>query len=159
MAVGADGSLYIADSVSRRILRVGSDGILTVVAGMTSPGFSGDGGPAIQAQLDTPQGVALGLDGSLYIGDSFNNRIRRVGLEGIITTVAGNGTFGYSGDGGPATAASLRSPYHVAVGPDGSLFFADSGNAPHPPGRAAAAGVLSRRQCHLRRGRQRGLCL
>jgi RHS repeat-associated protein len=128
IAVGSDGSLYSADSGSRRILRVGPDGILTVVAGTGDPGFSGDGGPATQAQLNAPYGVAVGPDGSLYIGDQVNDRIRRVGPDGIITTVAGNGTHGYSGDSGPATQASLSSPAHVAVGPDGSLFFADSSN-------------------------------
>ncbi|MDP2673555.1 MAG: RHS repeat-associated core domain-containing protein [Dehalococcoidia bacterium] len=129
VAVGADGSLYIADYDNLRIRRVGTDGIITTVAGNGSNGFSGDGGPATQAALWLPNGVAVGADGSLYIADSFNHRIRRVGTDGIISTVAGNGTNGFSGDGGPATQAALWFPHDVAVGADGSLYIADNGNS------------------------------
>src|SRR5207249_4727801 len=92
--------------------------------------FSGDGGPATQAGVD-PIGVALGPDGSLYIADLTNHRIRRVAPDGIITTAAGVSIFngsGFSGDGGPATHAELSFPQGVAVGPDGSVYIADSGN-------------------------------
>ena len=129
IAVGPDGSLYIADSYNHRIRRVGPDGIITTVAGTDVPGFGGDGGPATQATLDYPQGIAVGPDGSLYIADSGNNRIRRVGPDGIITTVAGtDGSQGFGGDGGPATQARLAGPWGIAFGPDGSLYIADSGN-------------------------------
>ena len=128
VAVGGDGSLYIADTNSSRIRRVGADGIITTVAGTGTHGSSGDGGPATQASLTHPFGVAVGGDGSLYIADSGNHRIRRVGADDIITTVAGNATGGYSGYGGPATQASLYNPYGVAVGGDGSLYFADGSN-------------------------------
>ena len=128
LAVGPDGSLYIADSWNVRIRRVGPDGIITTVAGPGVCGFSGDGGPATQASLNNAQGVAVGPDGSLYIADTSNNRIRRIGPDGIITTVAGEGNGGLSGNGGPATQARLYNPSGVAVGPDGSLYIADSTN-------------------------------
>jgi RHS repeat-associated protein len=125
-AFGPDGSMYIADSVNNRIRRVGPDGIITTVAGTGAYGYSGDGGPATGAKLYSPFGVALGPDGRLYIADYDNSRIRRVGPDGVITTFAGTGTAGISGDGGPATGASLYSPNSVALGPDGSLFISDS---------------------------------
>jgi len=123
VAVAPDGSLYIADSVNRRIRRVGPDGIITTVVGTGVSGYSGDGGPATQATLDLPSGVAVASDGSLYIADQYNFRVRRVGPDGLITTVAGNGLEGSSGDGGPATQASLYLPSSVAVGPDGSVYI------------------------------------
>ncbi|HVF63172.1 MAG TPA: RHS repeat-associated core domain-containing protein [Casimicrobiaceae bacterium] len=126
VAVGPDGSLYLTDDGNNRIRRVGPNGVITTVAGNGVAGFSGDGGPAVNASLRSPAGVALAPDGSLYIAD--NNRIRRVGLDGIINTVAGNGVLGFSGDGGPAPQASLRNPSGVAVGPDGSLYFSDEDN-------------------------------
>jgi RHS repeat-associated protein len=128
VTVGPDGSLYIADTNNNRIRRVGSDGIITTVVGTGVSGFSGDGGPAIAAELNRPTGVAVGSDSSLYIADTNNNVIRRIGADGIITTVAGTGVWGFSGDGGPATAAQLRSASGVAMGPDGSLYIADTGN-------------------------------
>jgi len=129
VAVGLDGSLYITDSINDRVRRVGTDGIITTVAGSDAlSGPIGDGGPAVQARLDYPRAIAIGPDSSLYIGELFRPRIRRVGSDGIITTVAGNGTRGYSGDGGPATQAQLNLPYGVAVGADGSLYIADSSN-------------------------------
>jgi len=127
VTVGPDGSLYIADGFSGRIRRVGPDGIITTVAGGTGTmGESGDGGPATLAWLNLPYDVTVGPDGSLYIADAQDLRIRRVGPDGIITTVAGTGTYGESGDGGPATQARLSEPYGVTVGPDGSLYIADS---------------------------------
>jgi len=122
LAVGPDGSFYIADT--GRVRRVGGNGIITTIAGTGSPGFNGDGGPATAAQISEARGVAVGGDGSIYIADFTNGRIRKVGPNGIITTVAGNGSFGFSGDGGPATQAQL-SPLHVAVGPDGSVYVAN----------------------------------
>ncbi len=125
-AVGPDGTLYIADSGNNRVRRVGTDGIITSVAGNGTQGFGGDGGPASNASLNNPQDIAIGPDGSLYIADTGNNRVRRVRPDGTITTVAGNGTQGFSGDGGPATAAALNQPTSIAVGPDGSLYIAVS---------------------------------
>jgi len=128
LAVGADGSLYIADTENLRVRKVDPSGIITTVAGDGHYGYSGDGGPTTQASLAYPMAVAVGADGSLYIADLDSCRIRRVDLAGIITTVAGNGDSGYSGDGGPATEASLQAPCSVAVGADGSLYIADSQN-------------------------------
>lgn len=124
LAVAPDGTLYIATALHHVIRRVGQDGIITTVAGTGARGYSGDDGPATQAKLNRPQGVAVGPDGSLYIADMDNYRVRRVGPDGVITTVAGDGTFGASGDGGPAVRAQLHWPTDVAVGPDGSLYIA-----------------------------------
>jgi sugar lactone lactonase YvrE len=130
-----DGSLFIADNTNGRIRRVGSDGIITTVAGIGNDyHVRGDGGPATAATLNSPRGIAFGPDGSLYIADPGHYRVRRVGPDGIITTVAGTGVPTYdshnqiisNGDGGPATAALLSYPLSVAVGPDGSLYIADS---------------------------------
>lgn len=124
IALGADGSLFIAEPGSNRVRRVGPDGIISTVAGNGLYGFGGDGVPATETRLAEPRGIAVGPDGSLYIADAFNHRIRRVGPDGIITTVAGNGIGNnYNGDGGPATAAEVGGPFDVAVGPDGSLFI------------------------------------
>jgi RHS repeat-associated protein len=128
IAVGPDGSLYIADRSNNRIRRIGPDGIITTVAGIGESGFTGDGDPAIQAELNDPDNVAVGPDGSLYIADRDNNRVRRVGPEGIIATIAGNGIESFGGDGGSATQASLGAPSGVAVAPDGSIYIGDRNN-------------------------------
>ena len=129
VAVGPDGSIYIADRSNHCIRRVGPEGVITTVAGTHSlygGGYSGDGGLATEARLNRPSGVAVGPAGGIYIADHFNNRIRFFWLDGIITTVAGNGGFGYSGDGGPATVAQLAEPYKVAVGANGAIYIPDS---------------------------------
>ena len=127
--VGSDGSLYIVDGLNYRIRRVTPDGIMGTFAGTGNAGYSGDGGPARLADLGYPTDIALGPDGSLYISDSDNHCVRKVSPEGIITTVAGNGSAGYSGDGGPATQAQLDWPDGIAVAPDGSLYIADMSNS------------------------------
>jgi RHS repeat-associated protein len=126
LAAAPDGSLYIADAIAARIRRVDREGIITTVAGTGSAGFSGDGGLATQAQLNSPRDVAVGLDGSLYIADTGNRRIRRIAPDQIITTIAGSGEEGSTGDWGPATRARFFSPQAVAVAPDGSVYVADS---------------------------------
>ncbi len=131
VALDAAGSLYIA--TLRRIHKVSADGIITTVAGNGEDGFSGDGGPATSATFDTISGVAVDTSGNLYIADSHNQRIRKVGLDGIITTVAGSGDTGYfnggfSGDNGPATSALLSQPADVAVDAAGNLYIADEQN-------------------------------
>jgi RHS repeat-associated protein len=129
-----DGSLYISNVGRPRISRVTPDGIITTVAGTGSlcvPASNptcGEGQPATSAPLRFPIGMALGPDGSLYIADQNNSRVRRVTPAGIMTTVAGTGTDGYNGDGIPATTAKLNQPRDVAVGPDGSLYIADMVN-------------------------------
>ncbi len=100
-------------------------GIITTIAGNGRPGFSGDGGPAIQATLNNPYGLAVNAAGALYIADMFNERVRRVGQNGLIATVAGKGTFGSEGDEGIAAQASLNSPTGVAVDAQGNLYIAD----------------------------------
>jgi RHS repeat-associated protein len=125
IALGPDNSLYISDGAAPRIRKVGPDGIISTIAGTGTPGFSGDGGPGRLARLDSPLGVTVGPDGAVYIADLGNRRVRKVGPDGIISTVAGNGAFSTSGDGGPATLAGIRDPRGVAVGRDGSLYVVD----------------------------------
>ena len=132
LTVDAAGNIFIADSQNHRIRKVTPGGIITTVAG-SSPlpgpgGFSGDGGPAVNAQLNYPVDVAVDRTGNLYIADYENQRIRRVSPDGIISTIAGNGTGGYSGDGGPATTASLCYPSALAVDGAGNIYVADSCN-------------------------------
>ncbi|OKH98947.1 hypothetical protein A6A06_25420 [Streptomyces sp. CB02923] len=128
LSVGRDGSLYIADDYNHRIRKVTPDGIITTVAGDGTEGFGGDGGPATGASLNFPHAVAVGRSGQLYIADRYNHRVREVAPDGVITTVAGAGRAGFSGDGGAATRAALHLPQCVAVGDDGTLYVTDYGN-------------------------------
>ncbi|WP_247233359.1 MopE-related protein, partial [Telluribacter sp. SYSU D00476] len=130
VAVDAAGNLYIADQHNQRIRRVSaSNGTISTVAGTGVFEYSGDGGPATSARINNPSGVAVDAAGNLYIADFGNQRIRRVSAsDGTISTVAGTGTQGYSGDGGPATSASFRYPYGVAVDAAGNLYIADRDN-------------------------------
>ena len=130
LAVDSAGDLFIADSgnnVIREVVKATGD--IITVAGNGTAGYSGDGGPATAAELNDPNGVAVDSAGDLFIADTDNNVIREVvKATGDIITVAGNGTAGYSGDGGPATAAELNGPVGVAVDSAGDLFIADNGN-------------------------------
>ncbi|MXZ34666.1 MAG: hypothetical protein F4Z21_05275, partial [Acidobacteria bacterium] len=128
MAVDGSGNLFIADSGNHRIRRVDPSGIITTVAGREERGFSGDGGPAIQAGFDYPLDVVVDSAGNLFIADSGNHSIRRVGPSGAISTIAGSRKQGFGGDGDPAVTAQLRGPAGVAVDSAGNLFIADSGN-------------------------------
>jgi RHS repeat-associated protein len=178
VAVGPDGSLYIAEQGSQRVRRVAPTGLISTFAGNGNVGNFGDGGPATSASFSTIQDVAVASDGSVYIADIGNHNIRRVRPDGVITTyisglqpfgialgpdgslyatkqstvirvalngvqsvVAGTGTAGYSGDGGPATAATLNTPYDVAVGSDGSLYISERGN--HVIRRVGPDGVIT----------------
>ncbi|MDE3104021.1 MAG: Ig-like domain repeat protein [Acidobacteriota bacterium] len=127
----AAGNLYVAESAAHRVRRFDPTGNVTTIAGNGTQGVAGDGGAATAAELDTPQGLALDPAGStLYIADTHNQRIRALNLStGIMTTVAGNGSPGFSGDGGPATAASLAAPVALAISAGGKLAVADSGNS------------------------------
>jgi sugar lactone lactonase YvrE len=129
VAADASGNLFIADNLNSCIRKVNTNGIITTVAGNGTWGYSGDGGAATNAQLHFPYGVAVDASGNLFIADTSNHRIRMVSTNGIITTVAGNGTGGYSGDGGAATNANLHAPYRVAVDTSGNLFIADYFNS------------------------------
>lgn len=131
-----DGALYVADWGNHAIRRIDLvSGEVSTVAGTGSYGFSGDGGPATEAQLFSPTGLAFAEDGTMYVADSSNHLIRRVKPDGIIDTVAGTVPVdgvpqpGYGGDGGPALAAHLKSPYGVAVAPDGKVWIADTLNS------------------------------
>jgi uncharacterized protein YjiK len=141
VAVDAAGNLYIADAGNSRVRKVSTSGTITTVAGSGTYGFSGDGGPATNAALSSPQGVALDAAGNLYIADAHNSRVRKVSTSGTITTVAGNGTFGFSGDGGPATDAGLNSPVGVTVDAAGNLYIADSGN--HRVRKVSTSGTIT----------------
>jgi sugar lactone lactonase YvrE len=130
LAVDASGNIYIADTFSNRIRMVTrSTGIITTVAGDGTEGYKGDGGQATSAGLFLPIGVAVDASGNIYIADTFSNRIRMVTRStGIITTVAGDGTQGYKGDGGQATSAGLFAPRSVALDTSGNIYIADSSN-------------------------------
>jgi sugar lactone lactonase YvrE len=128
IAMDALTNLFIADSLNHRIRKVSADGVITTVAGNGSATFSGDGGPATNASLYRPSGLAVNADGSIFLADTSNNRVRRLGTNGIITTVAGTGVASYSGDRGPATNATLRTPGSVAVDASGNLLISDTAN-------------------------------
>jgi hypothetical protein len=125
VAVQPDGGYLIADVDNNRIRRVAPDGTITTVAG---GGAGGDGGPATAAQLAKPSGVTLTADGGYLIADTYDHRVRKVDASGTITTVAGTGAAGLTGDGGPATSATLNRPIRVAVEPDGGFVIADELN-------------------------------
>jgi sugar lactone lactonase YvrE len=126
VAVDPSGNIYMADASGNRIDKI-SNGVFTTVAGIGTPGFSGDGGPATAAQLNGPSAVAIDAAGSLYISDQLNQRIRKVS-NGMITTVAGNGEEDYNGDNKSATDATLCYPNSIAADASGSFYFIDSCN-------------------------------
>jgi len=128
VAVDKTGSLFITDARNFCIRKVDREGVIATVAGTGAAGFSGDGEVATSAKLNEPSGVAVDTTGNLYIADSINHRIRKVDKDGTITTVAGVGTAGYSGDGGLAMFANLSYPTGLAVDESGDVFIADSGN-------------------------------
>ncbi|WP_459873478.1 NHL domain-containing protein [Endothiovibrio diazotrophicus] len=127
LAMAADGSVYLTDG--NRVRQISTDGIIHTIAGSEEAGYSGDGAAASNALLNQPQGLAVALDGSLYIADTSNACIRRIGSDGIITTVSGVcGSRGYSGEGEPATTSLLSWPWNIAFGSDGLLYISDSNN-------------------------------
>jgi RHS repeat-associated protein len=133
LAVGPEGSIYVAE-IGGRIRRLDpaptaqdphAVNVVTIAGTTSGSGFNGDNIPALQANLDVTTGIAVGADGSVYVADQVQNRVRRISPDGIITTLAGTGVAGYSGDGGSATLAQLNNPGGVAVGPDGSVYISD----------------------------------
>ena len=128
IAIDPAGRLIIADTYNNRIRAVGIDGRIMTIAGNGSAGFSGDGGGAQLAELNLPRGVDVDTSGNIFIADSFNNRIRKIGNDGMIDTIAGSGTTGFSGDGGPAQAAALNCPHYVKAAPTGEIYIADTFN-------------------------------
>jgi sugar lactone lactonase YvrE len=140
VAVDSAGNLYIADAANNQLRKVTADGVIHTVAGNGVPGFSGDGGPATEAQLSVAD-VATDSKGNLYIADYSNSRVRMVTPGGVISTVAGKGTYGYSGDDGPATAAQLNDPKGIAFDSAGNLYIADYSN--YRVRKVTAAGLIS----------------
>ncbi|RST16891.1 hypothetical protein E2C00_33090 [Streptomyces sp. WAC05374] len=141
LAVDDTGNLYIADTDNHRVRQVTPDGQIRTVAGTGAPGFSGDGGPAVSARLNSPYGVAVDGAGSLYITDAENHRVRKVARDGTISTVAGTGTDGFSGDGGPATSARMDFPLGVVADTTGTLYVSDHNN--HRVRKVAGDGTIS----------------
>jgi len=126
---GPDGALWFCEYTGQRIRKIARDGTLSTVAGTGTAGYEGDGGPALQASFDKPHEVRFDAAGNCYIADMMNNAIRRIDAKtGVIATFAGNRQKGYSGDGGPASEASLSSPHSIQFGPDGDLYICDIGN-------------------------------
>ncbi|MFL6466137.1 MAG: BACON domain-containing protein [Bryobacteraceae bacterium] len=129
VAVDTSGNVYITDQSHRIVRKVNTSGIITTVAGVeNTQGYSGDGGPATSAQLDSPKALAVDASGNLYIADQYGYRIRKVDTTGTITTIAGNGVAGFTGDGGPAAGAQLNAPAGLAVDASGNLYITDQGN-------------------------------
>lgn len=128
MVIDSSGSLYIADTGNNLIRKITTNGNVATVAGSGPASYTGDGGPALSATLRNPTGVAVDTYGNIFIADTRNNVIREVGADGIISTVAGTGTAGYTGDGSPATNYSMNQPSAVAIGPGCSVLVADVAN-------------------------------
>ena len=120
-AVDGAGNLYIADTNNNRIRKVSSSGTITTIAGNGNTGYGGDGAPAVNALLNGPSRITLDSAGNIYLTDNGNNVVRAISTQGIIRTVAGNGQYGFSGDGGQATAASLADPLGLAIDPAGDI--------------------------------------
>lgn len=128
MAFDSAGNLYFSDGGDHRVRRIDTSGVVTTVAGNGTKGFAGDGGPATAAELASPVGIALDSHGDLFIADSANNRIRRVDASGVITTVAGDASSGWSGDGGAATSTALEHPVGVAADAGGDVLESEPAN-------------------------------
>ena len=128
VTLDAAGNIYVADQNNSRVRKVNSSGIINTIVGTGVAGFSGDGGQATVAELFHPTCISFGCQGNLYISDYGNNRIRKVTSSGVISTVAGNGTGAYSGDGGQGTLAEINTPIGIAVDAIGNMYIADASN-------------------------------
>jgi len=128
IAVNSAGYIFFADDLNQRIRMISPQGVISTVAGDGAAGYTGDGISATSAALNFPEGVALDAAGNLYIADNYNCRIRKVSVNGLITTVVGNGTPGYNGDGIPASSAAIDGPTRVGFDHNGNLLVVDSGN-------------------------------
>jgi TonB family protein len=129
VAFDSAGNLYITEGYSSRVRKVTPAGTITFVAGTGTPGFGGDGGPATSAQLQNPFDIAVDTDDNLFIADAGNSRIRKISANGVISTVAGTDTPGFSGDDGPAVRAQLKNPRGIALDAKGNLYISDTGNS------------------------------
>jgi len=128
LAIASDGSLFVCDMGNNMVAKISPSAVLTVVAGNGIRAYSGDGGEAGNASLNRPQGIAIDGAGNLYTADRYNYRVRMVTPSGVITTIAGTGLEGFSGDGGPATLARLREPSGLSTDDAGNLYLVDRGN-------------------------------
>ena len=128
ITIDASGNLYIADEYNNRIRKIDTKGNISTVAGNGTAGYNGDSIAATSAELYYPEGVAVDASGNIYIADQYNNRIRKVDTKGIISTIAGNGTSGLSGDGGPATLSYLNNPFAVTIDAFGNIYISDFNN-------------------------------
>ena len=128
VCTGRGGTLFVVDTVNNGVLQAAPQALVVTAAGNGAPGDAGDGGPARLAQLNRPSACALDSAGNLFIADTLNHSIRKVDPSGTISTVAGTGATGFSGDEGPATAAGINAPRGVVVDDDGDIFIADTGN-------------------------------
>jgi len=126
---GPDGAIWFCEYTGQRIRRVAPDGTISTIAGTGQQGYTGDGGPALQATFKLPHELRFDAQGDLYIVDMTNHAVRKIDLKTkIITTIAGNGVAGYSGDGGPAVKAQFKQPHSIQFGPEGDLYVCDIGN-------------------------------
>ena len=128
MAQDRHGNTYITDEGEQRVRKVTSAGVISTFAGTGIAGFSGDGGPATSAKISSPVGVTVDAAGDIVFADAGNNRVRKINTAGIISTIAGNGIQGYSGDNGPAIDASMNVPWGLAYDSEGNLYISDRGN-------------------------------
>ena len=128
IVMGPQGALYICDMDNHRIRRVGKDGIISLVAGTGRAGYSGDDGPALNAELNEPYEARFDLEGNLYFVEMKNHLVRRVDRNGVISTIAGTGQRGFSGDGGAAVEATLSQPHSIQFDGKGDLYICDIGN-------------------------------
>ena len=126
---GPDGAFYYCEYTGQRIRRIGKDGTITTIAGTGQVGFTGDGGPALEATFNKPHELRFDTFGDLYIVDMVNHAVRKIDMKtGMITTIAGTGQPGYGGDGGPAVKAQFKQPHSIQFGPEGDLYICDIGN-------------------------------
>jgi sugar lactone lactonase YvrE len=139
--VDNSGNIYVTDWGNARVRKVNTNGIISTIAGNGIYGYSGDGGPATLASLGGPSGISIDNSGNTYVTDIGNNRIRKITSSGIISTIAGNGTYGYSGDGGMATNASFRDPTGITIDHNGNIFIADVFN--NAIRKISATGIIS----------------
>ncbi|UAY53234.1 NHL repeat-containing protein [Ferruginibacter albus] len=128
IAIDSIGDLYIAEGYNQRIRKINTSGVITTIAGNGDRGYAGDGNAAIQAELNAPTGIAVDNSGNIYFTEELNNDVRKIDTSGIITTVAGNQTKGYSGDGSLATNAQLNAPLGISIDANNNLYITDASN-------------------------------
>lgn len=141
IAIDGSGNIYFSDNGNKRIRKIDASGIISTEVGTGSPGYSGDGGPAVSAQINDPRGIMFDASGNLYIAEASNHVIRKINTAGVISTIAGNHTAGFSGDGGAATAAQLNTPQDIAVDAAGNMYISDNLN--HRIRKISTAGIIS----------------